>query len=252
MEQTGSAANSTIAGLDATTAVANYTFKGWPPTSPVVLVIALTNLPSNLTGGEGCGVDVSIGGIRKDGRHERVEITRCHTLRDRPDYACGYNRPLHRSAIQRAGLGSRRRSEGRVRAEEHHNATRNVHLAEVDVRLRNRRTQPRICQLKANRLVDPIDVQQELPLSWGKYRTCLSSPKTADFLKSGERGKELLFIVVIICIPIRTEQQERCCGQASRGDEFESHVAPLFSEFGRCPRTKNLTGKHGNFAQGKK
>src|SRR5262249_19157757 len=80
-------------------------------TSPTRLASISVVIPADLTAylpsREVDRVDIAIGRIGRECRHQRVEIANRHALRCRPNDAHRHDRSAHCSAIERAGLRSR-------------------------------------------------------------------------------------------------------------------------------------------------
>ena len=106
-----------------------------------VVSIAVADLAANLTGREVHGVNIAIGGIGDERRHQRVEIAGRDVLRGGPDHVCARDHSCHGSAGRRTSLSSRRAGVGEAAAEPYHDAARHMLLTEVNVGLRDGRTQ---------------------------------------------------------------------------------------------------------------
>src|SRR5262249_53652878 len=158
-------------------------------TSPTRLASISVVIPADLTAylpsREVDRVDIAIGRIGRECRHQRVEIANRHALRCRPNDAHRHDRSAHCSAIERAGLRSRWRVT-QIREKESHDAAGKVDFAEVDMSLSDIRTKAGIPQPEGERAVPPVEVQLERAFSLGKDRPRLPRPQTADFLKARE------------------------------------------------------------------
>ena len=132
----------------------------------IVLVLVIANemdLAAKLSGREfGC-MNIAVSGMREQRLGKCVEVAWRHILRRRTDDARGGDRSADAAAGCRTGRRSRRRI-GEIGAEENHDATRNMTLAKMDMRLRYVAAKSRIGQGEAQGLTLLIEIEIERPL----------------------------------------------------------------------------------------
>src|SRR5882724_8457030 len=152
-----------------------------------------TDLAPDLAGWKGSRVEVRVGRIALQGVHDRLEIPRSHALRRGSYHVGGTQRPGHCSILRLALLSPR--WSGHVRAEEHHDATGHVNLAEMNVGLGDPRGQAGILEGERQRLIRPVEPQHERGPPIGQNGSGLPSPQPSYFVETREHGVELFDMI---------------------------------------------------------
>src|SRR6266481_6928874 len=144
------------------------------------------NLTANFARREVGGVDIDIATPALEQLHQRVEVTCWQALRGEPDHISARDRPGYGSAARRARLGSR--TVVQVGAEKYGYASGRMNLAEVDMRLRDRRAQAGERLLEGDRAGFLIQIKLKRASAVGGEDGCWG------FVESDHFGRELLGI----------------------------------------------------------
>src|SRR5882672_2387498 len=182
--------------------------------APVMTAIAVPDLAADLPGREGRRVDVAVSRVVVERLDEPGEIAHGYALTRWPDHFSGRDGPRHRPGGSRTGLGARR-PVAEVGAEERHDSTADVPLAEVDMRLRNRRIQSGVRQGEGQGLGLPVEIEIERRRASGQDRAGLSGADSADFLETGEFRRKVISIAIVVAVRQRGSSGESQCARGN-------------------------------------
>src|SRR5262249_12466979 len=166
--------------------------------------------------------------------HQRVKIARGYVLESGSNYPCRHDRPHHCAIRRWASLGASRTTT-HVRAEKYDDAPRDMHLAEVNVSLRDRGGigKARIGKPELEHPRFSVEVKMESGFARREDRPRFPRPQTADFLEPGKPGEK------VRCICSGAQQHQRSRSQ-SPSDYIATHdILPIGVD--RPPATNERT-----------